>query len=91
MTTFDFGTPVTGTGANLDPVVELTKARDKILAAMAAGASVVKSIEVRGRIIQHTDLAKELDEIERLIKLYEDRAAGKSHLKPARTRAKLRR
>ena len=73
----------------LTELQSLQAAKQTILDAMVAGASVVKSIEIRGRVIIHNDLSKELTEINKQITLLETRTAGNSHLKAGRTRARL--
>lgn len=66
----------------------LNTAKLKIYEAMAAGASVVKSIEIRGRVVTHTDLQKELDSIDARIAIISQRSSGTQH-KSGRTRARI--
>lgn len=69
-----------------EEIVLLEAAKTKILNALAAGASIVKEIEIRGRVVKHNDLMAELKEIDARIQLLNN---GNQHLKPARSRVKL--
>lgn len=69
-----------------EEIVLLQAAKTKILNALAAGASIVKEIEIRGRVVKHNDLMAELESIDARIALL---TAGPKHLKPARSRVKL--
>lgn len=87
MTTFNDGVLVSP--GSTDELTLLGQAKLKILQAMASGASVVKEIEIRGRVVKHNDLPSELEAIDNRIKLLNDIASGNRHLRPARTRARL--
>lgn len=69
-------------------LVLLNQAKVKILEALAAGASIVKEIEIRGRMVKHNDLAAELRKINLLIAEV-DSVSTRSNVKSARTRARL--
>lgn len=71
-------------------IANLQLAETKIVEAMAAGGSAVKSLEIRGRIVEFKDLAKELKEIRKLISTYESLDAGRSLNRPARSRVRLK-
>jgi len=69
---------------------QLNASKMKILEAMAAGANIVKEVEIRGRMVKHADLKAELDWIENRIRTV-DPVLRARMLRPGRTRARLRR
>lgn len=69
----------------------LRAAKARILEAIEKGATIVKEIEIRGRIVKHNDLLEEYEKICNLIKIEESVALGTTRFRPARNQGILRR
>lgn len=85
------GISFVGMSRNYTKIIsDLYAAEAKVISAISAGGSAVAEFEIRGRIVKFKDLAQELLNIRREIKIYENMRDGVNTSRRPRSRARLK-